>query len=135
MISIAAATSQQQQADEEGKESLPPSGYIVAGKMRLGSFSVPALNSVHLRSTSNKLIPRPQENIRDLGGEERFQGGATESIASSSNKNENDLVDYFSERETFSELSHRQDEVSIKIRWFLIRALKSLFSLLKLNGI
>ena len=37
-----------------GNESLPPSGYIVAGKMRIGSISVPAPNSAHLRRESGQ---------------------------------------------------------------------------------
>ena len=49
-----------------GNESLPPSGYIVAGKMRLGSaISVPAPNSAHLRRDckSQKLPPFRSESI------------------------------------------------------------------------
>lgn len=43
--------------------SLPPSGYVVAGKMRLGSISVPAPNSAHLRREQQKLTPFRSESI------------------------------------------------------------------------
>ena len=55
-----------------GNESLPPNGYIVPGKMRLGSINVPAPNSVHLRrdsilsqksQSSQKLTPFRSDSV------------------------------------------------------------------------
>ena len=46
--------------DEEATnhESLPPNGYVVAGKMNLGAtISVPPPNSAHLRRDFKKLMP------------------------------------------------------------------------------
>ena len=40
-------------------ESLPPNGYIVAGKMNLGAFSVPPPNSAHLRRDFKKQLMPP----------------------------------------------------------------------------
>ena len=42
--------------NETSKNSLPPNGYILPGKMRLGNaLNVPALNSVYLTSTSQNI--------------------------------------------------------------------------------
>lgn len=42
--------------NESSNNSLPPNGYILPGKMRLGNaLNVPALNSVYLTSTSQNI--------------------------------------------------------------------------------
>ena len=63
--------------DEEDEatnhESLPPNGYVVAGKMNLGAtISVPPPNSAHLRRDFKKLITPP------------FVHGRSESLSSGS---------------------------------------------------
>ena len=60
--------------DEEATnhESLPPNGYVVAGKMNLGAtISVPPPNSAHLRRDFKKLMPP-------------FHHGRSESLSSGS---------------------------------------------------
>lgn len=87
--------------EEANNESLPPSGYIVAGKMRLGAISVPALNSVHLRSNigSKKMPPFRSESVHSSSSSS--VAGLMLHQRKNSFTNEHSETD-FSERESIS---------------------------------
>ena len=66
--------------EEATNESLPPSGYVVAGKMKIGSITVPAPNSAHLRRDLKK-APFRSESINSSTSSTATK---TESIVSES---------------------------------------------------
>ena len=72
---IADSTGTNANKEATGNESLPLSGYIVAGKMRLGSISVPAPNSAHLRRESGQKTSTPfrSESINSNGSSKSSQ--------------------------------------------------------------
>ena len=92
---------------EEPNESLPPSGYVVAGKMRLGSsISVPAPNSAHLR--------RETQNSSTQLQAKKLPPFRTESINSSASNASSFQVDSSnSERESISPSRIHEDQVKI----------------------
>jgi hypothetical protein len=92
---------------EATNESLPPSGYIVAGKMRLGSMiSVPAPNSAHLRrdAKNQKMPPFRSESINSSTSSRSF-------LPACNNGGE---TDYISERESISPHRLPHDEVILQ---------------------
>ena len=88
-----------------GNESLPPSGYIVAGKMRLGSaISVPAPNSAHLRRDckSQKLPPFRSESINSGSSSSFLPKELTSHVQLTEIENSTTQSSSVSERESIS---------------------------------